>query len=262
MFNLIKYEIKGYYQKIIGAWIAIAITYAFLFYQVGKWDKNGLAILGFLVTFTSIIVVLVWNVKIITRELYGDSGYLLLTLPHSGYTILGAKIIAAIIQMLLVGAVSIVLCLELFYLCKIFDLLKGINITTEFTTVAIVSQVIEYLELIIFIYFVAVVGRVAIVNRKGGKAMSFVMFIILQVVISSILKIISEILPATFKINLFSIEPNQVILTNSSGSYVSGLWGVHDSILFINVAGTAFLAITMIGLFIATSYLIENKMDL
>ncbi len=52
------------------------------------------------------LVVLIWNINMFSKDLYSDTSYLIFTLPVKGRSILGAKLITSIIQVILVNIVA------------------------------------------------------------------------------------------------------------------------------------------------------------
>lgn len=251
MFKLIKYELRANFLTIIGICITVIIASLLLMTKKGTWP---LAVPGLSVCFTigSMIVIFIASLKIMSQYLYGDSGYLLFTLPQSGTSIMASRLLAALIQISIVAIVSILM----FYL----TVTKKIDFSSIFKDIKISSMIgyiISYIWSIVsfltIVYFCMVSGKVALKGKKIGKVGSFVIFIILSMVISWLSFKLIAVLPQTLNLSNFSIANGSVLnsdLTASSGAFT------------INIAQTIFDIIVFIGLFMTTSYLIDKKLDL
>ena len=163
MFKLVKYELRANFMTIIGICITVIIASLLLMTKKGTWTM-AVPALSVCFTIGSMIVIFIASLKIMSHYLYGDSGYLLFTLPQSGTSIMASRLLAALIQMSIVGIVTILM----FYLTvteKIdFSFLKDVKI----------GQMLEYLINYIFtilysltiIYFCMIIGKVALKGKK------------------------------------------------------------------------------------------------
>ena len=106
MFNLVKYELKGYYKDFIIAIGIIALVSLGLLTRINVWQDQSIGGISFMLSFAAMVVVFIWNIKIFSRDMYEDSGYLLCTLPQTGYSILASKLITALSQSIIVGIVA------------------------------------------------------------------------------------------------------------------------------------------------------------
>lgn len=250
MFNLIKYELKGYYKDFIIILGAIAALNVLLYTRINTWPEGSVAALSFLITFAAAVVVFIWNIRLFSRDLYEDSGYLLFTLPQSGYSILGAKIITSIVQGLIVGAVALIFNYISFHGIGQFNIEFGLimrNISPKFIAESIVASLFEYIYFLTTIYFSIALSKVAIKKKKVGKLGGFIIFIIVSIIVAKITQIIVDIFPQTFNLNILTAQSQLA------------MYGAH--IIPINIAAMILNVILFVLMFIATAYIIENKID-
>ncbi|MBV7274393.1 hypothetical protein [Clostridium thailandense] len=250
MFNLIKYELKGYFKDFIIILGIIALINILLYTRMNTWPRGAIVSLSFLVSFAAAIVVLIWNIKLFSRDMYEDSGYLLFTLPQTGYSILGSKLITSIIQVLIVGAVALIFN---FISLQSIDNFRNnaqivfSNINPNLAPISIISSLINYVFFLTTIYFSISLSKIAIRKRKFGKLGAFVIFVIFSLIVGKITMSISNTFPQSFKLNLLSAQ-SQISLYGPSN-------------ISINIAATIFSVMLFILMFIATSYIIENRID-
>jgi len=250
MFKLIKYELRANFMTIIGICITVIVASLLLMTKKGTWN---VAVPGLSVCFTigAMIVIFISSLKIMSQYLHGDSGYLLFTLPQSGKSIMASRLIAALIQISIVGIVSFLM----FYLTitdKIdFSFLKD----TKFNIIIyyIISYICSIFYSLTVIYFCMVIGKVALKGKKIGKIGSFIIFIVLSMVISWLSFKLITVLPQTLNLSNFSISNTNLL--NSDFAATAGAFN-------INIAQSIFDTIIFIGLFMTTSYLIDKKLDL
>jgi ABC-2 type transport system permease protein len=251
MFNLIKYELRSTFLTIVGICVSVIVASLFLMTKKNSWDVavTGLSIC---LTIAAIIVIVISSLKIMSKYLHGDEGYLLFTLPQSGTTIMISRLITALIQISIVAFVSIFMCYFTVSEKLAFSFLKDINISL--IIYGIIQYICSIVSFLTFIYFCMVIGKVALKGKKLGKVGSFIIFIILSSLISWLSFKISILLPQ--EITLFGSSIADSFKTSTSGFSISG------GSLSINIAQSIFDVITFIGFFIGASYLIDNKLDL
>ena len=252
MFKLIKYELRSTYLTIIGICISVIIANLFLMTKKDTWGTDMIIGLSMCLIIGSIIVIFISSLKIMSKYLHGDSGYLLFTLPQSGKSIIASRLITAFIQISIIAFVSLLM----FYLTipEEIDLsfLKALKLKI------ILFSISQYIWGIAYsltsIYLCMVIGKVALKGKKLGKIGSFVIFIILTVAIGWLgLKLI-DLFPQTLNLSNFSITSNFNILNSG--------FSLEGGDLHINIASTIFDIITFVGFFLTTTYLIDKKLDL
>lgn len=250
MFNLMKYELKGYYKDFIIILGAIAALNVLLYTRINTWPEGSVPAISLLITFAAAVVVFIWNIRLFSRDLYEDSGYLLFTLPQSGYSILGSKIITSIVQGLIVGAVALIFNYISFHGIGQFNIEFGLimrNISPKFIAESIVASLFEYIYFLTTIYFSIALSKVAIKKKKVGKLGGFIIFIIVSIIVAKITQIIVEIFPQTFNLSIVTAQSQLA------------MYGAH--IIPINIAAMILNVILFVLMFIATAYIIENKID-
>lgn len=252
MFKLIKYELRATFLTIIAICASVTIANLFLMTRKNSWD--GTTIMGLSVTLIvgAAIVIFLASLKIMSKYLYEDSGYLLFTLPQSGVSIITSRLITAFIE------ISIVVCVSLFmFYLNTPDEISS-NLLKNLKPGKIIFNVVNYVCVIIYfltiIYFCMVIGKVALKGKKLGKIGTFIIFVILTIGLGWLSTKITTLLPQNLNLSDFSINKTGVVL-NPDFSVASGQYN-------INIAQTLFDMIIFAGLFISTSYLIDKKLDL
>lgn len=252
MFKLIKYELRSTFFTILGICISVIIANLFLLTKKNSWGGNALVGLSLCLIIGSIIVIFISSLKIMSKYLHGDEGYLLFTLPQSGMSIITSRLITALIQITIVVFVSI-LMFNLIIPEEIdLSFLKDIKVREIlFSIFMYIWSVISSLT---FIYFCMVIGKVALKGKKLGKIGSFIIFIVLTIAISWLSFKIAALFPQSLNLGGTSIA-NNFKTSNSTAQIFGGEFN-------INIASTIFDIITFVGFFLSTSYLIDKKLDL
>lgn len=232
MFSLVKYELKGYFKDFIIILGIITILNMLLYTKMHSWPEAAIVTVSVLITFGAAIIVLIWNIKLFSRDMYEDSGYLLFTIPQNGYSVLGSKLITSIIQALIVGGIALIFN---------FIFLHNINLKL------VISGLLNYISFLTTIYFSIALSKIAIKKRRFGKLGGFVIFVVVFLIIGKVTTIIAETFPKTFSLDALSIHSQLTLYGSSEFS--------------INIATTIFSFILFILMFVATSYVIENKID-
>jgi len=257
MWNLIKYELKSYFKELSILIGLVVFLNLLLLTRVGVWPREAITAFAFLIAFVSSIVIFIWNISLYNRDIYGSTGYLLFTLPQKGYSILASKMLSSLIQMVIVNLVSLLFII--WNLFKINDIAQILNMAKESLSsnaivLAAFTTFYQYLYLLIFIYFCITISKVAIRNKKTGKFGAFVIFVVISIVVGKLGAWISEVFPYSLNINIITEQAFQQLSQYANVT-------ILPSIPF-NVAYCIFNIITFIGFFVATSYLLEHKMDL
>lgn len=241
MFNIIKYEIRNIYKMTMGLIIVFLVINLALLTKVNIWSENALIGVNALIAFSIGVGVFISNINLLNRDMYSDTGYLMFTLPQSGYSIIGAKVIVSFLQSLFIGVISFVLPYAEFKgLRDGFSCIYS-NINTASLIKVMVGVIFSYIFLIVLVYFCITISRVAFNGRKIGKVGSFVVFIVISIGLGKITELIDKAIPNS------AIHLSQGNMTfNSSFSVVS----------------IAFNMIVCIILFLGSAYLIDKKLDL
>ena len=200
----------------------------------------------------AMIVILISSLKIMSKYLHEDEGYLMFTLPQSGRSIITSRLITALIQISFVAFVSFSMSYFTMPVEIDLSLFKDIKFS------AILCSIILYIWAVVssltFIYLCMVIGKVALKGKKLGKIGSFIIFIILSGVISWLSYKLGTIFPQTLNLGGSSIV-NNIQSSNSGFSITAGVPNV-------NISQILFEIVVFIGFFIGGSRLIDNKLDL
>ncbi|MCD2347839.1 hypothetical protein [Clostridium guangxiense] len=266
MFKIIKYEIKTISKEFLIILAAIVLLNLVLMTRINVWKDTTLIMLTFLICFGAGVVAFIYNITMFTRDLKQDTGYLIFSIPKSGYSILGAKMISSII----VIAASLIISAIMSFLLGIVamgnfnDFIKGFTslkisgidaIKAVLVLIAdVIIIIIGYIGTLLIIYFSVSVSRAIMNGRKYSGLVSFLIFIIVNLVSGKIYDLLSRAIPKT-------INPYVTLYSNS---IVNSTNNPDPSILFIpiNWAGGIFYLVFSVALFIATGYILEKKIDL
>ncbi|MBU2699879.1 magnesium-transporting ATPase (P-type) [Sporomusaceae bacterium BoRhaA] len=234
MFNLIKYELRGKFLTILGICLTVIIGNLFLMTKSAT-GGIGIPVLSTILGIGALIVIFISSLTLLSDYLYDDQGYLLFTLPQSGVSITASRLIAAVIQISIVAIVSLLM----FYLVdqgRILNVLLR-DIEVQELIYSILLYIWTIVSCLTFIYFCMVVGKIAFKGKKLGKIGSFIIFFLLSIVMNGLTILISNFFPSILQL------------------------GSIRTITF-NIGSTLFDIITFAILFMATSYLLEHKVDL
>ncbi|MBU3182001.1 hypothetical protein [Clostridium psychrophilum] len=250
MFKLVKYELRANFLTIVGICITVIIANLLIMTKKGTWNI-AVPALSTCLTIGAVIVIFIASLKIMSKYLYEDSGYLLFTLPQSGMSIIASRLITSLIQISIVFLVAGIMS----YLAvtdKIdFSFFKDIKISQViYYLISYIYMIVSFLSIV---YFCMVIGKVALKGKKLGKIGSFIIFIAVSMVIGWISLKLSTLFPQTLNLNNFSISSKDILNSDFSSS------GGASS---MNIASGLFDILTFVGFFISTSYLIDNKLDL
>ncbi len=234
MLNLIKYELRGNFLSIAGICLTLIIGNLFLLTKVGAWEI-GVPVLSTFLGVGALIVMFLSSLTLMSDYLYDEQGYLLFTLPQSGVSIMLSRLLAAVAQMMLVSIVGIVMF-------SLVDQEKVMKVLLRHVAVSeLLYSALMYLWMIIstltVIYFSLVVGKIALRGKKLGKIGSFIIFILLSVGHNGVTFIIENFFPQSIQLDSIST-------------------------ITINIGTTIFDVVAFVILFLITSYLLENKVEL
>lgn len=267
MFKIIKYEIKTISKEFLIILAAIVLLNLVLMTRINVWKDTTLIMLTFLICFGAGVVAFIYNITMFTRDLKQDTGYLIFSIPKSGYSILGAKIISSLIVMIASLAVSVIMSFLLGvvgmgnwdeFIRSFTDPRNIPDINTfKLILVLIVDALIAvtaYVQLLLIIYFSISISRTIMNKRKFSGLVSFLIFVVVNLVTGKLYELISRAIPKT--INPYvTFYGNSIVNSNGANSL--------SVLLFpVNWAGGIFYIILMIALFIATGYILEKKIDL
>ncbi|MCR1934584.1 ABC transporter permease [Clostridium tepidum] len=253
MGKLIKYNLKCYYKEILILLSLVVLSNLTLFYKVNKWPREIIFVLSIVILSFACLVVLIWNINMFSKDLYSDTSYLIFTLPVKGRSILGAKLLTSIIQLILVNIVAgiyIYIHLKNSHLLY-FDIASYLTFKNIF--IASVIGIFSHISLLLTIYVSIVLSRVAIRKKKLGKLGSFGIFVFIMVIITKLSIWLEKIFPQTIEL---TIKPSTFI------SHTTNSARVTLNFINVNIASTIFDIVFMVILFIVISYLLQEKVEI
>jgi ABC-2 type transport system permease protein len=234
MLNLIKYELRGQFVTILGISLSVIMANLFLMKKIALIEMLAPTLSSFVGT-AAMAVMFLASLKLMSNYLYDEQGYLLFTLPQSGMSIMVSRLIVAVIQ------ISIVAIISLLMSCVVNQdkTLNGILINPNarellYSTLMSIWQIVFPLS---GIYFCMIAGKIAFKGRKIGKIGSIIIFFVLYMGRDELTYRISLVFPQVVKLNAVEI-------------------------ISMNIGSTIFDIIAFAILLLATSYLLENKVDL
>ncbi|WHH59358.1 hypothetical protein [Petroclostridium sp. X23] len=273
MLKLIKYEIKSRYKILLwifGVFLFLNILVMLKIRFDGGIFENtagtsySLAnntnsrINFFLLLFLSVsgntipIMITLWGIQNMYRALYDPSSYLLLSLPKKGYLIVGAKVLATfcefIVSLALVCIVAaaqianVTLCTNITFskMWIIFNE-KVLGVASLIILISILMQITTTVAL----YFSIIIIRSFFINKKFGSLAAFGIFIATAVIMIKIEHLLEKVFP--FSINL--------------GSFLLFKLPHELSMEPINIASSLFDLLFFTGLFFASGWLLEKKVE-
>lgn len=234
MFQLVKYELRGKLFTLAAICLTVIAGNLFLMTKINSWQVGASVFSGFLGS-GAVILISFFSLTLMSDYLYNEQGYLLFTLPQSGVSILISRLITAVIQITLVALVA-------FLMFSLLDQGRVMEVLVrQFGPDEILHSVLMHLWGIIsgltFIYFCMVAGRVALGGKTAGKIGSFVIFLLLSMTKAGVTAMLADYFPREMEFHSI------IALTMNMGSIV------------LDVA-------VFVVLFMATSYLLEHKIDL
>lgn len=257
MEKLIKYELKGIYKEIVILIGIIIIGNLLILTRYNVWPYQALITFSCLLCFGATIAVFIWNISIFSRDLYGDTGYLVFSLPIKGYKIVAAKLITSFIQLAVINIVAFIFIyinlMSAQGTAQAISYFKD-NINPGIVILSLAGGIFEYIYMLVMIYFSISVSKVAIKQRKLGVIGTFVVFIVVSLITGKFTDILVNLFPQSLKINILSASGMLNISNTSLNSF--------SNVVPLNISVIVFSVLMSIVFFEATSYLIENKIDI
>lgn len=257
MWNLVKYEIRGYYKELCILAGCIVFLNLLLLTRIDVWPREAIVGLSMIIMFVSSIIVFIWNIALFNRDIYGNTGYLLFSLPQKGWSILTAKLLGSFVQMTLMQALAgIFVILNITMLRDFTPAFKIFKETISFTGVffGFLAPSYLYVYLLIFIYFCITISTVAIGKRKLGKFGAFISFIVLSIVTGKFGEWLMSAFPQSLHFEAITAKGSLML------SQYGNIRMTPD--ITINIASTIFDIIVLVVFFVTTSYLLEKKVSI
>ncbi|MFD3158646.1 hypothetical protein ACFIJ5_17655 [Haloimpatiens sp. FM7330] len=266
MLKLIKYEIKGNYDKFIFIFAIMTILNLFFLSRIGSWRDYEVQKCMDFVYFGSVIAVLIFSIKSYSEAMYGQEGYLTFTIPLKSVDILNVKFIVTLfwfcISVILIYVFEKIknnLLLEKDWLCNVT---KDMSLSVKLSFIFVIFIVL--CTLLILIYLSITTTKIAIKNRNINKFVGFIIFLGLLILIGAVDIYILQ------KFNKSIIINNGLDFNGYTNSIGLGYkeealkvsYDLHTHMGKLNIASAIYSVLVFIGLYTSTAYLIRNKLDL
>lgn len=280
MFKLMKYEIRGSYKFALATILVVAIAMAAMQYSMSSLDSifsgqsgaTNLMLLQMLLPLLVIIMVaagiafIVYLIQSYRKELYEDRGYLTFTLPLNGRQILGAKLLTAILWTVIFGIVLI--GINAFVFSILFDGFIIEEMSYQFRILfkeigrgimagGFIYIMVSSLANLLTVYFSITLSKVAIKNRNIG-GLWIVIYIVLIGIFNFIESKVVSIFPAFTSLSDGALSSSHNLAVTEFGLAIDIMTGSP----VISISAIIYWIILGVGMFLFTSYLLDEKIEL
>lgn len=258
--KLIKYEFKATIRSFLAIYASLILTGVligiFMFANVEVGMSLGMLIMVALMITLGVLTITV-IIKRFSKNLLGDEGYLMMTLPVSAKKIVASKIITSVVYLILstivVFLVFVVIMLpsgmatmEEFiqsmgnvWNYMVMNLLSARDIILNIIITLIIG-IVDYVSFILVIYTSLSVGQLKPFN-KHRTPVAIIAFFIINMIVSVISDVLSNLLES---MNILT-APQSMSMLSASSIYTLVFYGVVSVVLFM-----------------ITSYILEKKLNL
>lgn len=215
MGKIFKYEWKKQmFSKYLIGGILLVLTLIFMLgtmLEREEWQATSLVLLVVAGAFTSMYIG-VECLLVLNRDLRTKESHMLFMIPYPAYTILGAKILAAVCQILLTAALFV----GAFFLCfsaylaanssfgQFFEILKRllnewveIDITWDWTLLGIGQLIISWIGMIAAGFTAIIAVRTVFVQSKLATPLAIVLFFVLNWGMVKLVDLADRMIPVT-----------------------------------------------------------------
>lgn len=258
--KLIKYEFKATMRSFLAIYASLILTGVligiFMFANVEVGMSLGMLIMVALMITLGVLTITV-IIKRFSKNLLGDEGYLMMTLPVSAKKIVASKIITSVVYLILstivVFLVFVVIMLpsgmatmEEFiqsmgnvWNYMVMNLLSARDIILNIIITLIIG-IVDYISFILVIYTSLSIGQLKPFN-KHRTPVAIISFFIINMIVSVISDGLSNLLES---MNILT-APQSMSMLSASSIYTLVFYGVVSVVLFM-----------------ITSYILEKKLNL
>lgn len=265
MLNLIKYEIKGSTKFIAVVVITLTLLSLFAFLTADVDTVGRTTFLMILGVFGGNVAILYYFVTSFSKEVYEDRGYLTLTLPVSGNSIVLSKLIVTtfwyvVYSIIELGFIYLILnkysgLIDQPILTTLFRDINKFLLTPEFLVVAILG-VLDSIIFVMSVYFSIAISKAALGVKKIGKLVAFIVFIAITAAINYISYLLIRYLPFDITLNSQALQEN--LTMNNINMQVENAANAFS----VNIPNTIFTIILFFVFLFSTGYILEKKIDL
>lgn len=237
-----KYEFKKQaFSKIIILVLAGLLELFFAYGMiVDNQERIGVSIALFMVlAFGSILFISFECIITYSNDLKTKCSYMLFMTPHSSYSIIGAKALSTIVQILFAGAIFIAIGFLDFTLivAKYADLSQMLDylsqmfqIQIDYTDVLIVIAAVlsGWICTILLAFFSITLSTTFLANKKGKGFVSFLIFLVLNYGIS---KVITLVLGSSLSFTQIDFVLNILITAIFAAiTYIGTSWMLEEKV--------------------------------
>jgi len=239
MLNFIKYEWLRRWKFFLAGILVFVLADLDLFSRIiSQESPNYISVILIALVFTLSAALVVDHLGRLYRTLFSDEGFTELTLPLSGYQLLGAKLLAIFLEcvavMTIVGIVA--------YFDAIYVDMIALNWQLPSLTWEIGLEVLKglgfilggYIILVLMVYLSLALAKSIFATFKHGILIAFGCFIVLAKVVDYLGDILS----------------------------VSARYYLHGSVAFMTTTDWLIIIVLIGLLFISTGFLLNRKMNL
>ncbi|MGO1367804.1 hypothetical protein [Senegalia sp. (in: firmicutes)] len=265
MLNLIKYEIKGSTKFIAVVVITLTLLSLFAFLTADVDTVGRTMFLMVLGAFGGNVAILYYFVTSFSKEVYEDRGYLTLTLPVSGNSIVLSKLIVTTFWYTLYSVIQLGFIYLIFSKYSglidqpiLTTILKDINkiiLTPEFLAISILG-ILQSIGFVMTVYFSIAISKAALGVKKIGKLIAFIVFIAITSATTYIDYLINSFLPFNININSQALQEN--LTFNNVNMQIENTANAFS----VNVPSVIFTIILFFVFLYSTGYILEKKIDL
>lgn len=258
--KLIKYEFKATMRNFLAIYASLILTGILIgVFMLANVDV-GMSLCIFIMValmITLAVLTITVIIKRFSKNLLGDEGYLMMTLPVSAKKIVASKIITSVVYLILstivVFLVFVVIMLPSgmatmkefirsmgnVWNYMIMNLLSAKDIIINII-ITLVIGIVDYISFILVIYTSLSIGQLKTFN-KHRTPVAIISFFVINAIISAISDGVSNILES---MNLLT-TPQSMSMLNAISGYTLIFYGVVSIVLFM-----------------VTSYILEKKLNL
>lgn len=248
MLKLIKYELQTVWKDLLVVLAIILLLNLALLTRINVWRGELVFGLSCLIYFGGLVAIFIGNIRMFTRDLKEDTGYLLFTLPQSGYSILGEKLIVVLISLVLTSIVGMIFVGATSSLVNI-NLFNGFGFGS---VLQIIGNLYQYISIIVLMYFIITITKMIMKGKRLSGLVEVAIFAGFVFLSYQIEKFISQILP--YRANISGAAVNLQLsekVNNISYGNVS-----------FNIGNSVFELIVTIALFVITAYILDKRIEL
>lgn len=268
--KLLKHEFRQSARSVSLVYVSAAAVIAFVF--IGMLTKiTWIGILGSVVLYVAalaaLLMTLVSVIKNFYETLYSNQGYLSFTLPVNCASLLGSKVIAAVVWVILSFVLAALCFLVIGMNAKataegsmagIWDILEMSGLKemlpsgatlVKLAVLAVAAVLLTVLSFVSFVFFAVTLANTRVL-QKHPKLFGFLIFFLTYGATNAIATKLTYSLPLSLEISTQDVKLAFVAMDQSSSTFAYGLGGI------------LFSALVAVGLLLLTGWIMEHKVNI